>query len=185
MNNYLIHYGVSGQKWGKRNYQYEDGSLTPEGRVHYGVGERRKAAKNYQRSLNKLDKKRIRAEWEHNNVNEQIRSIDKSISKNIAKGRADKNAKLESRREELSALRAGFEETAQKHISDANKILDEANAAGLTVSAIPTLRTPYKPSEWALMMAVTIPLTALGGTTIVPIDQVAGYRWTVKDEKKQ
>jgi len=38
---YLIHYGVPGQKWGKRNYQYEDGSLTPEGRIHYGVGERK------------------------------------------------------------------------------------------------------------------------------------------------
>lgn len=36
--NYLSHHGVKGQKWGDRNYQYEDGSLTPEGRVHYGYG---------------------------------------------------------------------------------------------------------------------------------------------------
>jgi hypothetical protein len=33
--NYLSHHGVKGQKWGNRNYQYEDGSLTPEGRIHY------------------------------------------------------------------------------------------------------------------------------------------------------
>lgn len=35
---YLAHYGVKGQKWGERRYQYDDGGLTPEGREHYGVG---------------------------------------------------------------------------------------------------------------------------------------------------
>ena len=38
-DDYLIHYGVKGQKWGIRRYQYEDGSLTPEGKEHYNVGE--------------------------------------------------------------------------------------------------------------------------------------------------
>lgn len=38
MSNYLYHYGVKGQKKGNRRYQYEDKSLTPEGRIHYGVG---------------------------------------------------------------------------------------------------------------------------------------------------
>lgn len=37
---YLIHYGIPGQKWGNRRWQYEDGSLTPEGYVHYGYGKR-------------------------------------------------------------------------------------------------------------------------------------------------
>ena len=32
---YLIHYGVSGQQWGKRRYQNEDGTLTEEGRRRY------------------------------------------------------------------------------------------------------------------------------------------------------
>lgn len=39
--NYLAHYGVPNQQWGKRRYQYEDGSLTPEGREHYGYGDGR------------------------------------------------------------------------------------------------------------------------------------------------
>ena len=34
----LTHFGILGQKWGLRRWQYSDGSLTPDGRVHYGVG---------------------------------------------------------------------------------------------------------------------------------------------------
>lgn len=37
----LVHYGVPGQQRGKRRYQNEDGTLTPEGREHYGVGDPR------------------------------------------------------------------------------------------------------------------------------------------------
>lgn len=37
--NYLIHYGIEGQRWGVRRYQNQDGTLTPEGRKHYGYGD--------------------------------------------------------------------------------------------------------------------------------------------------
>ena len=36
METYLMHHGIKGQKWGNRRFQYEDGSLTPEGRKRYG-----------------------------------------------------------------------------------------------------------------------------------------------------
>jgi len=32
---YIAHHGVKGQKWGVRKYQYENGTLTPEGRKRY------------------------------------------------------------------------------------------------------------------------------------------------------
>lgn len=32
----LKHYGIKGQKWGRRRYQNSDGSLTPEGKKRYG-----------------------------------------------------------------------------------------------------------------------------------------------------
>ena len=35
----LYHHGVIGQKWGVRRYQYQDGSLTPEGLKRYSRGD--------------------------------------------------------------------------------------------------------------------------------------------------
>jgi hypothetical protein len=43
MSDYLIHWGIPGQKKGNRRFQYKDGSLTPEGRVRYGVGPARES----------------------------------------------------------------------------------------------------------------------------------------------
>ena len=35
-SDYLMHFGIKGQKWGIRRYQNEDGTLTAEGRQRYG-----------------------------------------------------------------------------------------------------------------------------------------------------
>lgn len=32
---YLSHEGIKGMRWGERRYQYEDGSLTPAGKIRY------------------------------------------------------------------------------------------------------------------------------------------------------
>lgn len=39
MSDFLAHYGVQGQKWGVRRYQYQDGSLTAEGKQRYSRGD--------------------------------------------------------------------------------------------------------------------------------------------------
>lgn len=37
MEEYLMHHGVKGQKWGVRRYQNEDGTYTAAGRKRYGI----------------------------------------------------------------------------------------------------------------------------------------------------
>lgn len=36
---YLVHYGIAGQRWGIRRYQNEDGTLTEEGKLRYNEGQ--------------------------------------------------------------------------------------------------------------------------------------------------
>lgn len=46
-DDYLMHHGTKGQKWGRRLYQNPDGSLTLLGRAHYGIGEARRKYQTY------------------------------------------------------------------------------------------------------------------------------------------
>lgn len=39
-NDYLMHHGIKGMKWGVRRYRNEDGTLTEEGKQRYGTVER-------------------------------------------------------------------------------------------------------------------------------------------------
>ena len=50
MQEYIAHYGIQGQKWGIRRFQYPDGSLTEEGEERYGYSTRAKA-KMYSKGL--------------------------------------------------------------------------------------------------------------------------------------
>ncbi|MBO7450608.1 MAG: hypothetical protein J6U54_09580 [Clostridiales bacterium] len=50
---YLCHHGILGQKWGRRRFQNEDGSLTAEGKQRYGSGdgEKKSGAKSDHKKL--------------------------------------------------------------------------------------------------------------------------------------
>lgn len=52
MSDYLIHWGIKGQRKGIRRFQNEDGSLTPEGKIRY----RKNFNKAYTNFANEKDK---------------------------------------------------------------------------------------------------------------------------------
>ena len=55
----LYHYGIKGQKHGVRNYQYEDGSLTPEGKIRYADSKPRNRPRHIAENVvvSKIEKK--------------------------------------------------------------------------------------------------------------------------------
>lgn len=55
-NNFLMHHGVMGMKWGVRRYQNQDGSYTDAGRKRYGIGSTSKKPKHVEHLLNDMAK---------------------------------------------------------------------------------------------------------------------------------
>lgn len=51
----LYHHGIPGMHWGKRRYQYEDGTYTPEGRLRYFGPQRSYDPRHEREHINSLD----------------------------------------------------------------------------------------------------------------------------------
>lgn len=81
--NYLIHYGIEGQRWGIRRYQNKDGTLTPEGRKRYGYGD------NYNRSNYEEDMRYLREQSDRVKSHKK-RAIGSAALLGAAAGAADR-----------------------------------------------------------------------------------------------
>ena len=98
----LAHYGIAGQKWGKRRWQYEDGRFNPEGKERYfgtkksssdsddKIGGARSNVKDYLKFRNKMLKKHSIADRDKMWI-EQHKEEDKQLLKDAK--RVDKSAK--------------------------------------------------------------------------------------------
>ena len=85
----LVHYGIKGQKWGRRQYQNKDGSLTPAGKERYGSKENfetqypaeQKAAMNAVKKASDEGVKTARAarELEAERTRKKQRKVDKAL----------------------------------------------------------------------------------------------------------
>lgn len=150
---YLIHYGIKGQKWGERKYQYEDGSLTPEGRKHYGIGEKdleemKKLSKKkrsndgktinlakfnkdpllYQIQSTKYALKRIGPRKAGKKldrmIDDNINENDKNKIKKLNKETFQKEAKLDLKKDNIYNNEKLSEEIKLKKIKDIDKEID-------------------------------------------------------------
>lgn len=112
----LYHFGIKGQKWGRRRWQNEDGSLTEAGRRRYGTVE------NYERLTNRKKVKymtdeelakntqRLEAENRYRALQRESSGIDKltKLVSEIAKKKNDKN------RNELEKLKQQTQQVVAK-----------------------------------------------------------------------
>lgn len=129
----LEHFGVPGQKKGVRKYQYEDGSLTPEGRVHYHVGPARKAIDAISSVIKKTAEKRRASEEE-----KQKTLADQKAKEEAAKAEAEKKAAEDKARVEAEAkkkaVNSGVASEVMKYAGqmDNNELQYAVNRINLT-----------------------------------------------------
>lgn len=103
-DDYLMHYGVKGMKWGVRRYQNSDGTLTAKGKKRLANNERyrEKLAKKLQKDLNimKLRLRKLKQDLQiYKNTAAVVRHI-KIGRKNSVKN-VRKNSKINIRLPDL------------------------------------------------------------------------------------
>ena len=125
----LYHHGTKGQQWGRRLYQYEDGSLTPLGRIHYGVGQAGKAVGRGIKSLSEKVKENNKKKHPEKMTDEELQSAIRRLDmerrySDLVKSK--KPAMSRGRRVVGDILESGAKTIANRAFNEAaNKLFDE------------------------------------------------------------
>lgn len=125
---YLEHHGIKGQKWGERNYQYKDGSLTPAGRKRYLKGTTLKEKIADTKSKFEAAKKK-RAEEREAKLLEKEKKLQE---KEEIRARKEENLRMEAELRSEKNL-AKFQKKQVKHqkrVDRGKKLLTAALIAG-------------------------------------------------------
>lgn len=87
----LWHYGTKGMKWGRRLYQYEDGSLTPLGKIHYSSGKAVKAVGKAAKAVAKHEVESFKRRHPWTMTDDEIRKAKARIDleRNYLQAKAD------------------------------------------------------------------------------------------------
>ena len=97
----LMHFGIKGQKWGIRRFQYENGSYTEEGKRRYGVSESQKSQYKVEKQINSEYKKQIEKEKASGKAISKSRQAQ--IKKYVKKGYTQENAEIQALKREKTA----------------------------------------------------------------------------------
>lgn len=108
-NNYLVHHGTKGQRWGIRRWQNPDGSLTPAGREHYGYGDERTASKYDIKRLKAETNAKIKYEKAQQKMNAKLEKV-----KNAEKAKKEKEKAAEKERKEKEKAEQHAREVAEQ-----------------------------------------------------------------------
>ncbi len=128
----LEHHGVLGMHRGERRWQYENGSLTPAGRIHYGVGQARKAvsstSQKVKRAVKTFDDKRAE--------NKAKKDVEKVFNRDGNKKPA--GSKADIRNFERDRVEKGNEEAIRNFVKeiakeDLNKVLNRDYIRGKNI----------------------------------------------------
>lgn len=102
---YLAHYGILGQKWGRRRYQNPDGTLTPLGRERlYGNSGKQKVVSGWLeeggRYISRLDKNKLKRMMSAADAERRLNAYDDRIRTRKIKGKD--TSKLEAKRKKVA-----------------------------------------------------------------------------------
>lgn len=118
----LMHYGIKGQKWGVRRFQYENGSYTTEGKERYGQGSKNSSGSNANsRSTKKGLTTGMKGNKKDSNARENWKAKD--VSKLSDDELRKRNNRLNAERNYKESLTPQWKKTAKNWSSEAIKAI--------------------------------------------------------------
>lgn len=124
-NLYLAHHGIKGMRWGIRQWQNPDGSLTPAGRIRYGAGAAVKVAGSAAKTVGKATGAVVKTTGKA--VGSAAKTVGKAVRKKVAPTDAELDEQIEA---EKSKIRHKEKKEELKRLKETGKIEDPNDEVG-------------------------------------------------------